>query len=230
MCSFEFHRFMFNFIEENTYLIWDTHTRDAAIVDCGAWQPEEQRAIADFIAAHKLHPVCALLTHAHFDHIFGLQFLYEAYGLRPRMHPLEHANYHMADEQTEIFLHRRLPCSTPALGEDLSEGEEIPIGSLTLKVIATPGHTKGGVCFLLNPQPDDSPSTAPLLFSGDTLFGSSCGRTDLPGGSWEDMEQSLHKLFTTLPPNTRVLPGHGEATTIEQEIAHWRLKANPFSV
>ena len=217
MCSFEYRCFTFNFIEENTYIIWSARTREVAIIDCGARHPEEQRYLTYFITSSKLRPVAALLTHAHFDHIFGLQTLYDTFGLRPRMHEKEHANYDMAAEQTELFLHRRLDFDVPPAGPDLHDGEEIPVGDLRLKVIETPGHTEGGVCFFLTPSPEDPPATKPLLFSGDTLFRNSVGRTDLPGGSWMDMEKSIHKCLHTLPENTLVLPGHGETTTIKSE-------------
>lgn len=217
MCSFEYHRFTFNLIEENTYILWDARTREAAIIDCGAWQPEEQRALADFILSRKLRPTAALLTHAHFDHIFGLQFLYDTYGLCPRMHALERANYDAATEQTELFLHRRININVPPAGSDLHDGEEIPVGSLRLKAIATPGHTSGSLCFLLQPSPGDPPATTPMLFSGDTLFRASVGRTDLPGGSWIAMERSVAMCLQKLPDNTLILPGHGDATSISEE-------------
>lgn len=213
MCNYKVKRLVCNLIEENTYVLWDATTREAAVIDCGAWNEAEQQQLADLIEAERLRPVLSLLTHAHFDHIFGLQFLYDTYGLRPRMHSAEHANYEMASRQTEIFLHRSISLATPPAGDDLSDGERITLGSLTLEVIPTPGHTAGGVCFYLA---DDEPAKG-LLFSGDTLFRQSVGRTDLPGGSTHALTQSIVTRLFPLPAPTHVLPGHGETTTIGDE-------------
>lgn len=213
MCNYKVERFVFNLIEENTYIIWDEATRKAAIIDCGAWNEAETLELKDFIEDNDLRPVFSLLTHAHFDHIFGLQFLYDTYGLQPRMYPAEHANYNMASRQTEIFLHKSISLATPPAGPDLAEGEKIQLGGITLEVIPTPGHTAGGVCFYLAAE---DPAQG-LLFSGDTLFRRSIGRTDLPGGSAYDLTQSIVTRLFPLPAPTRVLPGHGEATTIGEE-------------
>ncbi|MBR1712731.1 MAG: MBL fold metallo-hydrolase [Alloprevotella sp.] len=203
-------RFTFNMIEENTYLLWDD-SREAAIVDCGAFFPEEQRALQDFIAARGLRVRRSLLTHAHFDHLFGCQFLYDSYGVRPEMHAAEATNYACTAEQVAMFIHRHLPVPVPPAGEAFADGTILNFGHTALRVIHTPGHTPGGVCF-------DNEDGAVLL-SGDTLFRRSVGRTDLPGGSPSDLLHSIREQLLALPDAVTVLPGHGDATTIGEERA-----------
>lgn len=120
--------FTVNFIEENCYVLSDT-AGNAAIIDCGAYSPEEQRAVSHYIATARLTPRHLLCTHGHFDHVFGNQFLYDTYGLQPQLHADEAATYTAAPEQMQLFLHRALPLQTPA-----------------------PGHTPGGVCFYLESE------------------------------------------------------------------------------
>lgn len=207
-------RFQVNPIEENTYIIWDEATCEAAIIDCGAWTQAERQSIADFINNEGLHLRMALQTHAHFDHIFGLPWLYEQYGLRPRMHAQEEAIYYAMPDMVRQF-GIRMSGSLPRPDEFLTNGERIMLGQAEIRILHTPGHTPGGVCFHI---PGDN-----LLLSGDTLFRGSVGRTDLPGGDMEQQIASLHSLLT-LPAETTVLPGHGPETTIGYEAQY-----NPFA-
>ncbi len=199
--------FKVNPIEENTYLLWDEETRQAAIVDCGAWTAGERQEISDFLSAGKLQLQFVLQTHAHFDHIWGVPWLFQTYGLRPRLHPLEEAIYYgMPDMVSQFGL--RMKETLPRPDSTLHEDESITLGNSKINVILTPGHTPGGVCFYL---PEEH-----LLLSGDTLFQFSAGRTDLPGGNMNQLLLSLRRLIT-LPPETVVLPGHGPRTTIGDE-------------
>lgn len=206
--------FTVNFIEENCYVLSDA-AGNAVIIDCGANSPEEQSAISHYITTQGLTLRHLLCTHGHFDHIFGNQFLYETYGLRPQLHEDEAATYAAASEQMQMFLHRALPLQIPAPGRLLQDGDEIAFGAHTLRVIATPGHTPGGICFYLEEES--------LLFSGDSLFRGSIGRCDLPGGNEEQLLSALRTKILTLPEQTRVYPGHGPATTIGRERT-----GNPF--
>lgn len=207
-------RFQVNPIEENTYIIWDEASSEAAIIDCGAWTQAERQTIANFISSEGLHLIMALQTHSHFDHVFGLPWLYEQYGLRPRMHAQEETIYYAMPDMVRRF---GISMSDPLPRPDkfLTNGERIMLGHTEISILHTPGHTPGGICFHI---PADR-----LLMSGDTLFRGSVGRTDLPGGDMEQQITSLHSLLT-LPAETTVLPGHGPETSIGYEAQY-----NPFA-
>ncbi len=202
-------RFTVNPLEENCYVLHCEETLQAIILDCGAFHTREQQEIKDYIEAERLHLVDSILTHGHFDHIWGQQYIYDTYGLKPRLHA----------EDTDIYLHikeylssfMRMPGSAkvPPLGTFMNEGDEITFGRETLTVIHTPGHTPGGVCFYHKEQG--------ILFSGDSLFRLSIGRTDFPGGSYASLNNALKNKILTLPPETIVYPGHGPETNIKDE-------------
>ena len=204
-------RFTFNPIEENTYVLWDSKSRDAAIIDCGAINPYEYGQLEHFIQEEKLHPTLSLLTHMHFDHIFGLGWLNKKYGLRPICHELEQNNYDMQEKMALEVFGMNIPLERPGVLRYVKDGDELTLGNHKLKVIHTPGHTTGSVCYLA-----DS-----LLFCGDTLFAGSCGRTDLPGGSMQQEVNSIREKLLTLPDDIRVLPGHGPETSIAREKRYW---------
>ena len=201
-------RFVVNMIEENCYLLWD-ETGEAAIVDCGAYFDEDREDIQKFVAEKKLNIVLHLLTHGHFDHIFGAQFVSDTYGVLPQMAKTETENYSSQNEQLRMFLHRDLPLSIPPFGKILDDGETITFGHQKFTVIYTPGHTPGGVCYYNEKEK--------VLLSGDSLFQGSIGRTDFPGGSGRDLIASLSQRVLTLPDDVTVLPGHGPQTTIGDE-------------
>lgn len=206
--SLHIERFVVNFIEENCYLLWD-ETKEAAIVDCGAQTPEELQRIDQFIQSNGLSLKCVLNTHGHFDHVFGNQHLFDTYGLQPMLSADETKTYELAPQQMCLFLHRNIPLQVPKAGRLLHEGEVVAFGNQQMRVIATPGHTPGGICFYHEKEG--------VLLSGDSLFMGCIGRCDLPGGNEWDLVDSLRNKILTLPENVRVLPGHGPATTIRQE-------------
>ena len=201
-------RFVVNMIEENCYLLWD-ETGEAAIVDCGAYFDEDREEIQKFVAEKKLNVVLHLLTHGHFDHIFGAQFVSDTYGVLPQMAKTETENYSSQNEQLRMFLHRDLPLSIPPFGKILDDGETVTFGHQKFTVIYTPGHTPGGVCYYNEKEK--------VLLSGDSLFQGSIGRTDFPGGNGRDLIASLSQRVLTLPDDVTVLPGHGPQTTIGDE-------------
>lgn len=207
-------RFVVNMIEENCYLLSDDKGQ-AALVDCGAFYPEERKAIADYIDQHKLTLTHLLNTHGHFDHLFGASFVYERYGLGPEMAEAERETYAAASEQMRQFIHRDLPLTTPPVARWLHDGDTVKVGDITLEVIATPGHTPGGICFYCAKEG--------VLFSGDSLFHHEIGRCDLPGGDLHQLITALKTRILPLPDTVKVLPGHGEATTIGDERAN-----NPY--
>jgi len=202
-------RFVVNFVEENCYLLWDEQTLEAALIDCGARSEEEQRRITGVITEKNLTLTHLLQTHGHFDHLFGAYYIYKEYDICPELHTCERETYEKAAEQMQQFIHRSIPLTLPPVQHWLSGGEEIKVGSIVLRVIPTPGHTPGGVCFYAEKEA--------TLFSGDSLFCGSIGRCDLPGGNETQLIAALREKILPLPDDVQVLPGHGNATSIGYE-------------
>ncbi len=203
--------FTFNPIQENCYLLWDEQTLEAAIVDCGAWNRQEEQSLSGCIEAHGLKMKYALQTHAHFDHTFGLPFLHRTYGLKPIFHVDEAETYKQMPGMAAQF-GLNIGGGMPVVEQFLYDNDTIMLGQTAIRLIHTPGHTPGSASFYI---PD-----AQLLLSGDTLFQQSIGRTDLPGGDFEaEMDSIRNKLFR-LPPDVTVLCGHGPSTTIGWEQQH----------
>lgn len=202
--------FTVNFVEENTYLIWDTESREAVIIDCGVQTEAEKTALRDCITKNELVVKHHFLTHAHFDHVMGCAFLYEEYGVKPEMCYHELPFYEKAEEFMETFIHRRFPLALPEAGATFANGDKIGDGSLAFRVIATPGHTPGGVC--LQHLGDSA-----AVFSGDSIFKGCIGRCDLPGGDEHMLVNALQKRIMTLPDEVTIYPGHGPATTVGEE-------------
>ena len=195
-------------IEANCILLWNDPAA-VWIVDPGA----DAGRVCRFLAGKGLTPALVALTHAHFDHIGAIADLVSRWPSLP---------VHLAPADETIAFHPQNawppyypPTSRPAtLALDLVDGTTISAGGLAARVIATPGHTPGGICLHFEAEH--------LLLTGDTLFAGSCGRTDFPGGSMQTLAASLKRL-ATLPPETDVIPGHGASTTIARELA-----SNPF--
>lgn len=200
--------FPVNMIEENTYVVSD-ETKAAVIVDCGAFDAEERKAIADYIEQEGLTITALINTHGHFDHVFGLQWAADTYAAGLAIAEDELDNYHNAAPYMVQFMRRGTPFPIPRPTRLLHEGDEIQVGRHTFRVIATPGHTPGGICFY--------DAEAKVLFSGDSLFQAEIGRCDLPGGSFESLVTSLQEKVLTLPEDVVVYPGHGPTTTIAHE-------------
>lgn len=206
--------FEFNFFGENTYLIWDETTREAAIVDPGMIDEEEAEVLNRAIASENLKPKYILLTHAHVDHTFGIDALTAAYGVPVLASKADAPLGQMRGQQAQMF---HLPVSLGPLGIDrfVTDNEILKLGDEQIKVLATPGHSPGGVCYYV-------PGSG-FVLTGDTLFQSSIGRTDLPGGNQRTLIKSIRDRLLILPPETTVYPGHGPATSIAMEEEH-----NPF--
>lgn len=211
----KYQSFTFNPVQENTYLLWDEQTLEAAIVDAGAWDRQEEQSLAGSIEALGLKLKYVLQTHAHFDHTFGLPFVHRTYGLKPIFHKDEADVYRQMPSMAARF-GLNMGGGMPAIGQLLSDGDELLLGTTAVRLIHTPGHTPGSSVFYI---PD-----AGLLFSGDTLFRESIGRTDLPGGSYEDELDSIKNKLFCLPDDTVVLTGHGPSTTIG-----WEKQNNPYA-
>lgn len=207
--------FQCNPVQENCFVVSDNVTHQCAVIDCGAFYDTERRAVVQYIRNNGFMLSHVLCTHAHFDHIFGLDTLYAEFGVSPRLHPADKFIYDNMPLQVTSFLGIGYDAAMPPLGEPLADGQLIALGSHQLRVLHTPGHSPGSVLFYMEDEQ--------LLFAGDTLFRMSVGRTDLEGGSWTQLMDSLHRVVAQLPPAVTVYTGHGPATTIGQE-----LRMNPY--
>ena len=195
-------------IGANCVILWEDPAA-AWIVDPGA----EPEAICAFLEKKGLTPALILFTHGHFDHIGAVDGLLARYPNIP-VH-IGPGDVPMIGHPQNAWPPDYEAVKKPAtLVADLVDGATLSAGGLTAQVIATPGHTPGGACFLFAGQK--------LLLTGDTLFEGSCGRTDFPGGSPRQLNESLRRL-AGLDPELTVVPGHGSITTIAREVA-----SNPF--
>ncbi|MCX6357108.1 MAG: MBL fold metallo-hydrolase [Candidatus Aureabacteria bacterium] len=200
-------------LQANCHILGCGVKRCAAVIDPGG----DAGLIAGRLDALGLVPVCIIDTHAHPDHTAANAELVKKYRVPLMIHEAD------APLLAQAGLMRALigfffPAS-PEPDRLLRDGDTIPIGRLTLRVIHTPGHSPGGICLFCVPGEKE----APILMSGDTIFEGSVGRTDLPGGSHEELIESLRRKIMTLPANTMIFCGHGPATTLAHERAH-----NPF--
>ena len=206
--------FTFNPVGENTYLIWDEESREAAIIDAGMSNNRENAIISEFITKENLQLKYALQTHMHFDHIWGLSYIQETYGLKPLCHAAEESIYRDVPEMTSMF-RLSMNWTLPTVERHINEGDTFQLGNTTIKVLHTPGHTPGGLSYYIE--------SAHTLFTGDTLFKGSIGRTDLPGGNLSEEMDSIKNKIITLPSDTIVYSGHGPESNIG-----WELKNNPY--
>lgn len=206
-------RFVCNMFQENCYVVHD-ESLECVIIDCGAYHKEEREAIVRYITEHQLRPVHLLATHGHLDHNFGNDTIKEAFGLSVELAEGDVEYLEKIDEQAAAFgltLDYKLPA---AAEKTLKEGDKIRFGSHTLQVLETPGHSQGSVTFYCKEEH--------IAFTGDTLFRHSIGRTDFAGGNMFQIINSL-RMMAQLPDETVVYAGHGETTSIGEELAH-----NPY--
>jgi hydroxyacylglutathione hydrolase len=204
--------FTFNPVQENTYLLYN-EKGECCIIDPGCYFAAEEKAITDFISTSGLTPVLLLNTHCHLDHIFGNRFIHKTYGLTLHIHRLEKPVLDNGPASGQMW---QLPFDNYD-GElsFIKEEEDIRIGNDMLHVLFTPGHSPGSVSFYNKEEK--------YIISGDVLFNGSIGRTDIPGASFETLEESIRTKLYSLPEDVIVYPGHGDSTTIGDE-----RKSNPF--
>ena len=204
-------RLVFNPIQENTYIVWDD-TLEAAVIDAGNMGERENEVLDKFIADRGLKPVVAINTHGHFDHLLGVNHLVEKYGVKFALSSKDEFLLKSASVSAELFGVRAgdLP---ETIDIDLDGEESIKFGQTELKIISTPGHVA-----LFEPE-------AGVLFTGDTLFRESIGRTDLPGGDYSWIMRSIIDNILPLGDEVKIYPGHGEDSTIGHESMY-----NPFVV
>ena len=203
--------FQVNPLQENCYVVSDD-TKACVIIDCGAYYDTERQAITNYIRDNELTPTHLLCTHGHFDHNVGNDTIFSEFGLKPEIHADDAALIADVAEQCEMMgMGMDYDRPSPPIGHYLEDGEIISFGNHSFKVIHTPGHSKGGVVFYYEAEK--------TLFTGDTLFRMSVGRTDLPGGSWAELMDSLEEKIATLPKDTIAYPGHGPKTLLAEEFS-----------
>src|SRR6202795_4292155 len=193
----------------NCSIIGDETTREAMVIDPG----EDIEDVLELIRKHNLQVKQIVITHAHIDHVGGAMKLRAATGAAILLNQNDYALLKMLDVQAS-WVGMAAP-GVVEIDQSLRAGDTIKAGSLMANVLSTPGHTEGSVCLYFPAEK--------LLIAGDTLFARSIGRTDLPGGSFEKIIDSLHEKLLTLPDDPVVTPGHGPQTTIGQE-----RETNPF--
>lgn len=207
-------RFELNPFQENCYVVSD-ESNEGIIIDCGAFYTEERKAIVKYVKDNNIRLKHLLATHAHIDHNFGNNTIYEAFNLKPEVYGEDEYMMSKLPQQAMMFCNYKLDYEMPPVGRLLKADDTIHVGRHTFTVIPTPGHTKGSVFFYCKEQK--------VAFSGDTLFKMSIGRTDFEQGSFSDIIDSLKKLKDLIEPDTVILPGHGPKTTLDYE-----LKYNPY--
>ncbi len=204
--------FCFSAFQENTYVLYN-ELKEAIIIDPGCYTRIEEKILSDFIRKENLTPTLLLNTHCHLDHVFGNNYVSETYGLTAHIHPNE-----------QIVLDR-LPEAAAKWGapteaykgpiQYIQEGEIIPLGNDAFKVLLTPGHSPGSVCFYHVEQD--------FMIGGDLIFKDGVGRTDLPGANPQDLIKSIREQIFPLPDSLTIYSGHGPVTTWGREKEH-----NPY--
>lgn len=201
-------------LQVNTYIVGDEATGDVVVIDPGGQTSE----ILSIIDEEGLTLRRIINTHAHFDHVGGVEVLKRAAGVPFYLHQ---DDLPILESYSKQLAHFGLPGGEPpTVDEYLKEGEEIEIGNTILRVLFTPGHSPGHVTFLSDLEQDSNHRVA---FSGDVLFQGSIGRFDLPGGDYQRLMRSIREVLLPLDDDTVIYPGHGPSTTIGQE-KRW----NPF--
>jgi hydroxyacylglutathione hydrolase len=201
-----------NPFQENTYIVYD-QTGEAIIIDAGCSSQAEVDLVTQYVDAKSLKVKLLITTHGHIDHILGIEALRKIYKVECLAHPDDLSLIESAPLQALMF--GLMLDKAPSIDKTIKEGDNVTFGCSTVEIIHTPGHSKGGICLFLREHK--------ILFAGDTLFKGSIGRTDLAGGSYETLIESIiHKIFI-LGDDIVVYSGHGDSTTVEYE-----KKNNPY--
>lgn len=209
-------QFAFNDFGENTYILFDTDTNEALVVDPGMVDDRERQFFDRFIEDNKLKITNVVNTHLHLDHCFGDNYVVDRYGVKVAANIADASLGRTVGQQARAF---GMPVEGEVRGVEidvpLKEGDEINVGKYFLVVLEVPGHSPGGLVLYCE--------AGKFAFVGDSIFSGSIGRTDLPGGSQTMLVEALKKKVLSLPDDTQLLPGHGPITTVARERV-----ANPF--
>ena len=190
-------------VQANNYLVEDEASKEALLIDCSDYVPQ----IIDYVKENGSNVKYILLTHGHFDHVLGINKMNEVLGAKVYVHE---GDKELVVNTRAVMTMFGLPTEgveNPKITGTLSDAGELTLGNQLIKVIETPGHTPGGVCYLIGN----------CLFSGDSLFHGTIGRTDLPGGSFQQIKHSVKDVLFALDENIEVYPGHAEPSTIGYE-------------
>lgn len=198
-------RFTFNMFGINTYILWDNISKEAMIIDPGMVDDGERNVIDEFIEKNDLNIKHLVNTHMHIDHSFGISYMIQKYGLKLSCNLADQFLAERLMEQARMF---GLPMSINELkiNIELNDGDKLTLGDEELQILQVPGHSPGSIVIF---APESS-----FLISGDVLFKSSIGRSDLPGGNYRQLIGAINEKLLTLPDDTVVYPGHGPETTI----------------
>ncbi|MGM9735439.1 MAG: MBL fold metallo-hydrolase [Candidatus Cryptobacteroides sp.] len=205
--------FIFNPFQERCTVVSDADGH-CAIVDPGFSNTRERDSLFGYIRDRKLTPVCIMLTHAHFDHIFGMAETAAEYEIPVYMNEADKVIIGQANGELCRAFGLKIPEMESPQGKEctyiyIKEGDVVPVGSMRFEVIETPGHTPGGICLLERNEK--------ILFSGDTLFAGSIGRTDNRWGDYDSLINAILTKLMTLDGDIDVIPGHGPLTSIARE-------------
>ena len=207
----EIKRVVFNPFRENTYLVWDA-TNEAIVIDAGNMSESENAMFKELITSLGVKPVMAVNTHGHFDHTQGVKWLKEEYGVE---FACSSKDKFLIDASSGGVVYGLMCNEVPEIDVDLDVNDVVSFGDTQLRVIKTPGHTPGHVV-LFNEKER-------VLFTGDTLFKESIGRTDLPGGDYSWIMKSILEEVVPLGDDVVIYPGHEDSSTIGHETLY-----NPF--
>ena len=200
----ELKRFVFNPVDVNCYILWD-ESKEAVLVDAAVLFDEEKEELKSFILNNGLTVKHHLNTHLHFDHIFGNPFVEQELGVKSSSNDKDWSWAETISERVARF-GLRYNEKIPAIGTVLHDGDTVTFGNSTIKVLHVPGHSPGSLAYYIEEQK--------MLFSGDTLFRGSIGRTDFPDSDHYRFVTGIRQRLLTLPDDTVVYPGHDSKTTI----------------
>lgn len=197
-------QFILGALENNNYLLIDTESKEAVLIDGSGYTDEIEKTLQEHNATLKY----LLLTHGHFDHVLGVNDIKSKFGCKVLINKEDEILYNSANSYVAQYGIGNV--EIPKIDGYVEDNQIIKFGEHEIKVITTPGHTLGGVCYLVED----------MLFSGDTLFYECIGRTDLPGGSFEQLVKNIKEKLFTLDKHIKVYPGHGYTSTIGHEVVN----------
>ncbi len=200
-------KFVFNDFNENTYLIWDEDSKEAIVVDPGCITKSEQIQFSEFVEKENLTLKYLVSTHCHLDHVFGNAFIKNRFSPEYLINEKESSLLDMLVEHAHKYGFEVE--QSPLPDRFIDERTILKLGENSIKILFTPGHSPGEICLLLEKEK--------ICITGDVLFKEGIGRTDLWGGDYFTLMDSIQDILFKLPEETIILPGHGDSSTIEHE-------------